>query len=56
MLKAWGEQKRLTKTELEQLLNGEAVQKRISQELTYKDLYASAENIWSTLFMTGYLT
>ena len=55
-VESMGEQKRLTKTELEQLLNGEAVQKRISQELTYKDLYASAENIWSTLFMTGYLT
>ena len=32
------------------------VQKEISQELTYKDMYASADNIWSALFMTGYLT
>lgn len=51
-----GEQKRLTKTELEQLVNGETVQKVISQELTYKELYSSTNHIWSTLFMTGYLT
>ena len=48
--------KKLTKTELGRLVNGGAVQKKISQELTYKDLYSSAENIWSALFMTGYLT
>ena len=48
--------KELTKTELGRLVNGGAVQKKISQELTYKDLYNSAENIWSALFMTGYLT
>ena len=26
------------------------------QELTYKELYDSMDHIWSTLFMTGYLT
>lgn len=51
-----GEEKRLTKLELEQLVNGGVVQKEISQELTYKELYDSMDNIWSTLFMTGYLT
>ena len=50
------EQRKLTKTELEQLINGEAVQKEVEQELTYKELYASADHIWSILFMTGYLT
>lgn len=44
------------KAELERLVNGEAIQKEISEELTYKELYTSIENIWSTLFMTGYLT
>ena len=48
--------KELTKAELRQLVNGGSVQKKISQEMTYKDLYSSVENIWSTLFMTGYLT
>lgn len=47
---------KLTKTELERLVNGETVQKEISQDLTYKELYSSMENLWSALFMTGYLT
>ena len=51
-----GEEKKLTKIELERLVNGGIVQKEISQELTYKELYDSTDNIWSTLFMTGYLT
>ena len=46
----------LTKTELEHLINGGSVQKQVRQELTYAELYASPENIWSALFMTGYLT
>ena len=48
--------KEVTKSELERLVNGGAVQKNISQELTYKELYGSMDNIWSALFMTGYLT
>ena len=28
----------------------------IRQELTYQEMYQSVENIWSLLFMTGYLT
>lgn len=51
-----GKNGQITKTELEDLVNGKSVQKTISQEVTYKELYDSAENIWSTLFMTGYLT
>lgn len=48
--------KEVAKSELERLVNGGAVQKNISQELTYKELYGSMDNIWSALFMTGYLT
>lgn len=51
-----GEKKKLTKSELERLINGETVQKEIRQNLTYKELYSSMENLWSTLLMTGYLT
>ena len=47
---------KLTKMELEQLVNGGIVQKEINFELTYKELYSSIDNLWSTLFMTGYLT
>lgn len=49
-------EKELTRIQLEQLVNGAVVQKEITQELTYKDLYDSPDNIWSALFMTGYLT
>lgn len=30
--------------------------RRVSQDITYRDLYSSIDNIWSALFMTGYLT
>ena len=50
------EGKEIAKAELEKLVNGGVVQKEICQELTYKELYDSMDNIWSTLFMTGYLT
>ena len=50
------EPQKVTKIELEQLVNGGMVQKEINTELTYKDLYSSIDNLWSTLFMTGYLT
>ena len=50
------EEKQITKSELEQLVDGGIVQKEIHLDLTYKELYASMENIWSALFMTGYLT
>lgn len=47
---------RQTRNEIEKLIAGEAITKTIRQELTYKDLDSSIENIWSVLFMTGYLT
>ena len=45
-----------TKREIECLLAGEEIVKEIRQELTYQEMYQSVENIWSLLFMTGYLT
>lgn len=47
---------RTTKREIESLVAGEAIIKEIHQELTYKEMYASIDNIWSVLFTTGYLT
>ena len=55
-LQGLGRTHQLTKLELERLLAGEVVQKEIVQERTYKELYADMDNIWSALFMTGYLT
>ena len=46
----------LIKDELERLVNGDYVDRDVNEMITYKDLYANADNLWSTLFMTGYLT
>jgi len=45
-----------TRREIEKLVAGDVIRKEIHPELTYKDMYSSIENIWSVLFMTGYLT
>ncbi len=45
-----------TKDEIERLISGETITKIIHEELTYKELDSSIENIWSVLFSTGYLT
>ena len=46
----------LTKDVLERLVNGEVITQRVDEMVTYKDLYSNIDNLWSTLFMTGYLT
>ena len=45
-----------TKNEVEELLNGRQITKRIKQELTYSEIDDSIENVWSVLYVTGYLT
>ena len=42
--------------EYSMLIDGGTIRKRIVETLTYSSLYSSAENIWSLLLMTGYLT
>lgn len=42
--------------EIEKLLAGGEITKEIHQELIYPEMYQSLENVWSFLFMTGYLT
>lgn len=44
------------KREIERLTAGEVITKEIRQELTYPEMYQTIDNIWSLLFMTGYLT
>lgn len=45
-----------TRNDVEHLINGETITKTIRQELTYKDVEDSIDNIWSVLYSTGYLT
>ena len=45
-----------TRDEVEQLISGETIIKTIRQELTYRDVEDSIDNIWSVLYSTGYLT
>ncbi|HIR27810.1 MAG TPA: AAA family ATPase, partial [Candidatus Choladousia intestinigallinarum] len=45
-----------TKDEIEELLSGEKITKSIKQELTYREIDNSVENVWSVLYSTGYLT
>lgn len=45
-----------TRDEIELLIGGESVKKKIRQELTYRDLDTQIDNLWSILFTTGYLT
>ncbi len=45
-----------TRDELELLISGKSIYKKIRQELTYRDLDSNIDNLWSILFTTGYLT
>ncbi len=45
-----------TRDEIERLIAGEWVEKKVRLELTYDEIDNSIENIWSVLFTTGYLT
>ena len=47
---------RTTKSEIERLIAGEAVEKAVRLELTYDEIDSSIDNMWSVLFTTGYLT
>ena len=45
-----------TQDEIERLVAGEAVEKKVRLELTYPEIKESIDNLWSVLFTTGYLT
>ena len=44
------------KGKFETLMNGGTITQTISDELTYDSLHETEDNLWSVLFMTGYLT
>ena len=45
-----------TKDEIEQLIAGDVIEKKIRQDLTYDEIDQSIDNLWSVLFTTGCLT
>lgn len=44
------------KPQFEALMNGQTIEQKITDQLTYDILEKSEENLWSILLMTGYLT
>lgn len=46
----------ITRDEIGRLIDGESIRKKMRQELTYRDLDSTIDNLWSILFTTGYLT
>ena len=42
--------------QFEILLSGDKFSQKIEEDLTYDYLHASAENLWSILYLTGYIT
>ena len=45
-----------TRDEIEELIAGHVVKKRIRMDLTYDEVDNTIDNVWSVLFTTGYLT
>lgn len=45
-----------TRNEIERLIAGEAIEKKVRLDLTYNELDSGIDNLWSVLFTTGYLT
>ena len=45
-----------TQVEIERLIAGETISKTLNENLTHNEIDANIGNIWSLLYMTGYLT
>lgn len=45
-----------TQNEIECLIAGECIEKAVRMELTYHEIDESIDNLWSVLYLTGYLT
>ena len=45
-----------TQMEIERLIAGETITKTLNENLTHNEIDQNIENIWSLLYMTGYLT
>ena len=45
-----------TRMEIEDLIDGQTITKTLNEQLTHSEIESSIDNIWSLLYMTGYLT
>lgn len=43
------------KRQLDVLISGGAIEKRIHEDITYDDIHESEDNLWNFLFFTGYM-
>lgn len=43
------------KKQLDLLIGGGTIEKRIHEDITYDDIYESEDNLWNFLFFTGYM-
>ena len=50
-----GEADEEAKEDLETLINGGTIEKRVHEDITYSDIHQSQDNLWNFLFFTGYL-
>lgn len=46
----------LRQDEIEDLIAGQTIRKAVNEQLTHNELYKQIDNLWSLLYMTGYLT
>ncbi len=46
----------ITRKKIEDLIEGKAIEEELAEDLTYDLVYESESNIWSMLYLTGYLT
>ena len=44
----------ITKEEIESLIEGNAIEKPIHEDITYNEIYDSMDNLWNFMFFTGY--
>ena len=43
------------KQELDRLISGGTIEKKIHEDITYNDIHESEDNLWNFLFFTGYM-
>lgn len=43
------------KNELDTLISGGTIEKKVHEDITYGDIYESEDNLWNFLFFTGYM-
>lgn len=43
------------KEEIQNLINGGTIEKKVHEDITYDDIHESEDNLWNFLFFTGYL-